>query len=193
MDHNSDIAAVEYDFYRGGNFPADFCEKFDRIGWEQPIFPYLNSGVLHWRDNERTRLLSELWHKYWIECRDVMGNTDQPPLNRAMRQSEVGVHLLAEDFNQTVRDCPQKLKVPHVVHYTTSAALNKPYVLINHLMRYLEEHGELDVATLERCRDRNDPWVSAGPGIKGNWHTGRYGAALSEAVRRVNPLRRKSG
>lgn len=102
------------------------------------------------------------------------------------------VKVLPQDFNQKVRDAPQRMNQPAVLHYTTNSAVRCSYTLINHLMRHLEKHGELDVATLERCRDRNDPWVAAGPGIKGNWHTGRYGAALGEAVRRANPLRRKS-
>lgn len=184
-DHDRSVAAVEYDQYSGGRFPKEFLAKFERMGWPPPCDPYLNSGVMFWRDNDEARRLSEAWFQYWVESRDVMGNTDQPPLHQAIVSTGARVELLREDFNQTIRDCPQKLKVPIVLHFTTGAALNKSYVLMNYLTRHVAETGRLDVEVLERARRRNDPWVSAGPGIKGNFATGRYWAAFREGVGRV--------
>jgi hypothetical protein len=188
-DHSRSVAAVEYDTYSGGNFPAEFLDKFRRLGWPAPRAPYLNSGVMYWKDDDEARKLSEAWYTCWAESREIVGNTDQPPLHQAIVSTGASVELLREDYNQTIRDDPRKLKIPIVLHYTTSAALNKKYVLINYLMQHLKEHGKLDVKMLERAARRNDPWVSAGPGIKGNWVTGRYWAAVRAGVNRVMGLK----
>jgi hypothetical protein len=188
LEHECDLCGAEYDFSKGGNFDSVLLDKFNRVGWPAPKYPYLSSGVLFMRDNERGRRVGELWHEYWKATCETMGNTDQPSLHRATREAGASVHVVPEDYNQPIRDCPQKLKTPVVLHFTTNAALKKPYVLMNYLMRHLREHGKLDVKALERARERNDPWVSAGPGIKGNFHTGRYGAAARRAVERLLQL-----
>ncbi|MCC6907834.1 MAG: hypothetical protein IT430_07840 [Phycisphaerales bacterium] len=185
VDHDCALCGAEYDLSKGGRFDSVLLDKFRRAGWPAPVCPYLSSGVLFMRDDEQGRRVGARWHEYWRATREIMGDTDQPSLHRATVEAGASVHLVPEDYNQPVRDMPQKLKRPAVLHYTTRAALNKPYVLMHHLMRHLEEHGTLDVRALERARDRNDPWVSPGPGIKGNWYTGRYGAAAREAARRA--------
>lgn len=183
--HGATIAGVYDDNSLGARFSEPLLDRFRRQGWPPPSDPYLNSGVLFWRDNEEGRRLGEAWHQRWLESRSVMGDTDQPPLNRAMVDTGVSVKVLPQDYNQKVRDTPQRLKHPAVLHYTTRSAVECRYTLMNHLMRHLETHGTLDERALDRARDRNDPWVSAGPGIRGNWHTGRYWAALREGILRT--------
>lgn len=185
-EHDAVISAVHDDNTLGGNFDDRLTNGFRDLGWPAPKEPYLNSGVMFWRDNEQGRSLGEAWHRYWLDSREVMGDTDQPALHRAMAETGVTLKLLGQDYNQKVRDRPGNLGRPAILHYETRSALNSPHTLINHLMRQLAETGSIDETMLERARRRNDPWGSAGPGIKGNWHTGRYAAALLEGVRRLS-------
>ena len=188
-DHDCTLAGVQDDNTKGGRFSEELLGRFRELGWVEPEEPYLNGGVLFWRDNDEGRRLGDAWYTYWKESRPVMYDTDQPPLHQAIRTTNVSVKVLPEDYNQKVRDCPQNLREPAILHWTTRGALNRKYNLINHLLRYVQEHGALDVAAVERARDRNDPWVAPGPGIKGNWHTGRYLAAAREAWKRVRGVK----
>jgi len=184
-EHDALICGVQDDNTFGGNFDDRLINGFKQLGWPAPKEPYLNSGVVFWRDNVEGRRLSESWHKYWMESRRVMGDTDQPAMHRAMMETGASLNLLSPDYNQKVRDRPGDLNQPAILHYETRSALYSKHTLINHLMRHLTEHGTLNKPLLERARLRNDPWGSAGPGIKGNWHTGRYGAAVLEGLKRV--------
>jgi len=184
-EHNDVVSGVHDDNTLGGNFGEELLEGFKRLGWPAPKEPYLNSGVMFWRDNPEGQRLGEAWHRFWLESREVMGDTDQPALHRAMTETGVSVKVLDQDYNQKVRDTPGNLKRPAILHYETRSALYNRHTLINHLMGHLSEHGTLNETMLERARRRNDPWGSAGPGIKGNWHTGRYGAAFLEILRRA--------
>jgi len=184
-DHDAVISGVHDDNTLGGNFGDELLDGFKQLGWPAPREPYLNSGVMFWRDNADGRQLGEAWHRFWLESRKVMGDTDQPALHRAMAETGVSLKLLSQDYNQKVRDTPGILKKPAVLHYETRSALYSRHTLINHLMRHLTETGKLDEKLLERARRRNDPWGSAGPGIKGNWHTGRYGAAFLQCLKRL--------
>ncbi len=184
-DHDSVISGVHDDNTLGGNFDSRLTEGFKTLGWPAPKEPYLNSGVMFWRDNPDGRRLGEAWYRFWLESRQVMGDTDQPALHRAMVETGVSLKLLPQDYNQKVRDTPRKLKRPAILHYETRSALHSKHTLINHLMRQVNENGAFDESLLERARQRNDPWGSAGPGIKGNWYTGRYGAAFLEGLKRL--------
>ncbi len=184
-EHDCAVCGVHDDNTLGGNFSDELLDGFKRLGWPAPIEPYLNSGVVFWRDNADGRRMGEAWHTFWQASRQVMGDTDQPAFHRAMMDTGVSVKVLPQDYNQKVRDRPGDLKTPAILHYETRSALHNRHTLINHLMRHLTEQGGLDVPMLERARRRNDPWGSAGPGIKGNWHTGRYAAALVEGLKRA--------
>lgn len=184
-EHDDVVCGVHDDNTLGGNFNDQLLDGFKRLGWPAPKEPYFNAGVIFWRDNADGRRLGEAWHRFWLESREVMGDTDQPALHRAMTETGVSAKLLPQDYNQKVRDSPGILKRPAILHYETRSALNNKHTLINHLMRHLNESGTLNVPLLERARRRNDPWGSAGPGIKGNWHTRRYWTAFLECLRRV--------
>lgn len=184
-EHDAVISGVHDDNTLGGHFDDRLTHGFRDLGWPAPKEPYLNSGVMFWRDDEQGRRLGGAWHRFWLESREVMGDTDQPALHRAMVETDAKLKLLPQDYNQKVRDTPGILKKPAVLHYETYSALNHRHTLINHLMRQLAESGTINKEMLLRARRRNDPWGSAGPGIKGNWHTRRYAAALRESLRRV--------
>ena len=184
-EHDAVISGIHDDNTLGGHFDNRLTDGFKQLGWSAPSEPYLNSGVMFWRDNEESHRLGEAWHQCWLESREVMGDTDQPALNRAMTQTGTTLKLLPQDYNQKVRDRPGILKKPVILHYETRSALYSKHTLINHLMRQLTGNGKIDESMLHRARKRNDPWGSAGPGIKGNWHTRRYKAAFLECLKRL--------
>jgi nucleotide-diphospho-sugar transferase len=184
-DHDAVTSGIHDDNTLGGRFSDELLDGFKQLGWPAPAEPYLNSGVMFWRDNADGRRLGEAWHRFWLASRKIMGDTDQPALHRAMTQTGVSLKLLPQDYNQKVRDTPGMLKHPAILHYETRSALHSRHTLINHLMRQMNENGRFDESLLERARRRNDPWGSAGPGIKGNWRTGRYEAALLECLKRL--------
>ncbi len=188
-EHDATICGIHDDNNLGGVFERRLTEGFAALRWPAPVEPYLNSGVMFWRDNAQGRQLGEAWHRYWQESRSVMGDTDQPALHRAMVETGVELKLLGQDYNQKVRDKPGILRQPAILHYETRSALHSRHTLINHLMRQLADTGSISDQMLERARRRNDPWGSAGPGIKGNWHTGRYFAAAVGVLKRLTGVK----
>lgn len=183
--HGSDLCGVLDDNSLASGVDAKLVERFRKMGWPEPRGPYLNSGVLFWTDNAASRALGDLWYTRWQESRRVMGDTDQPALHCAMIELGVTPTVLPQGYNQKVRDKPQGLRDPAVLHYTTRSALNDRHLLIYHLIEHLRATGKLDERALERAQRRNDPWISAGPGVRGNLATGRYWAALREGVGRA--------
>ncbi len=182
--HEATLAGAMDDNSMDG-FDPGLCRRFEQLRWDPPRQPYLNSGVLFWRDTPEGRRLGQAWHQLWSESRQVMGDTDQPALHRAMVQTGVSVHVLDQTLNQKVRNGKKRLRNTAVLHYTTRSVLDNSYVLLHRMMRQLKERGSLDFGTLERARRRNDPWVEPVPGILGNINSGRYGAALRVGFRRL--------
>lgn len=183
-EHASTLAGVE-DRDAADLVAGSRRELYERVGWPGPRRPYLNSGVLFCRGDEQGQRLGEAWHTRWLEGLAVMGTSDQPALQQAMQDTGVSVEVLPEQYNFKFQGAGQRLGEPVIFHEWMRSALYNRHVLINHLMRHLETHGDLDTAAIDRARIRNDPWVAPGPGVKGNLQTGRYFAALKGAARKL--------
>jgi len=190
-NHTSAFAATPDGFCRGtpAAFPGAFLEKFKELKWRTPEAPYFSSGVFFVRRAETTLQLFDCWHRLWRESREVMGDMDQPALHEAIRLTGLNCLQLDEKFNTFPIHNLKYVKDVHVFHFTSKGAMECDYFLIHHLTLHFNQTGELDEAALARAARRSDPWIGPGPGIMGNYRTGRYAAALRNGLIRLHLIR----
>lgn len=138
---------------------ASEVETFARNGWERPMTPYVNGGVLFFRPSIRTRKFGDTWHCRWLQASKEGSHRDQPSLNSALNDSGIDYALLPQRFNAQMQARPRAAIGAAIWHMygSLAAALSTCGGWHGIVDRYLSI-GSLDVEAVERFCRQPLPW-----------------------------------
>ena len=158
--------------------PNWVVNEYCAVGWKSESGIYLNSGVIAWKDDQRSREMGLFWHEHWLELyskRNVY--KDQPSFNYMINYFRESVEVLDQKWNGLVTADARFSRQSLVYHYFTSGSRKFPH-LLDRLANTLSETGEFNVALFDKYRHRRDPWAGRPKGLREAIATKRWGNAL---------------
>ena len=156
-NHNSAEGAMEPNF-------ADELEIFRANQWAIHPSPYINGGVLYFRDTPETHAFCELWHQKWSEASRGGRHNDQQALNSAIWDSGITCAVLPHRFNAQIHARPRASLGASIWHiYATTPPEFGPTAHWNALIARGLASGTITAADVDRlCRKRH-PWIVSNP------------------------------
>lgn len=137
---------------------------FKRLGWDPPGTPYVNGGVLFFRDDPAVRRFSELWHRKWLQASASGKHYDQSSLNSALWDSRIESRLLPHRFNAQIHVRPRTALGAHLWHIYASASRQRlPRTGLDSLVRDFLSTGTPDPSAVARFCARPHPWLVKTP------------------------------
>lgn len=83
-----------------GEFPVEQIPYFEQLNWTPPASPYLNSGVIFWRDCAAAYDLGQLWHRNWRKFFETVDNPlDQAAFNHSSASLGITPTIVDGKFN----------------------------------------------------------------------------------------------
>ena len=139
-------------------------DAFTRCGWAVGETPYVNGGVLMFRDDPEVRAFSDLWHRKWQQSSANGKHFDQPALNSALWDSGIKVHLLPHAFNAQIHVRPRTAAGAHLWHIYASARLDRlPRTRLDALVNLFLARGEVSPEAVADVCTQPHPWLADGP------------------------------
>ena len=147
-----------------GNIEPAFeqeLQTFIAEGWEMRQSPYVNGGVLFFRDCSETRQFSDLWHRKWLVASRRGKHYDQPALNSAIYDSGIVCEILPHRFNAQVQVRPRTALQANLWHIYASLPGNlAPRTGLDQLVDNFLREGAVDSRKLEAFCGRCHPWLA---------------------------------
>lgn len=156
-NHNSPDGAVEPNF-------ADELEIFRINRWTIHSLPYINGGVLLFRDLPETHALNELWYRKWHEASSHGRHNDQESLNSALWDSGITCGLLPQRFNAQFQARPRSCVGASIWH--TYSATPPEFGPKTHWKALIERgvaSGTITAADVDALCRRPHPWIVSNP------------------------------
>jgi hypothetical protein len=169
--------------------PPDMETPFRELGWDFPVLPYLNSGVVRMQDHAEVYRFSEEWLVRFRASTLMPHLWDQVTFNSALRATGVSCDVLPNGYNAMVVMQNYRAHEARILHFFGSPE-QQVGTIMEHLLRHHERTGEFDDQAYRAAVDGNHPW---GPNPKG-WQFMRsrnYVRAVTAKARSVLGLVRK--
>lgn len=153
---------------REGVFPSDLAPYFKRLNWPLSALPYLNSGIVFWRDCPMARELAELWHSNWrsfFEC--VENPMDQAAFNHSIASLGVMPAIIDDRFNFWPGLSPHVASDPCIYHFHAHSDDMPEGTILDLLLDRYRASGQIDCSPIDAVVRRRHPWLSHLPGKAG--------------------------
>lgn len=129
--------------------PADFefpefeISCFRKMSWSIPNGPYFNGGVIIVGSSDRVRNFFARWHGLWLQSSKAGIFKDQPPLNIALRDTEIEFSLLEPRYNFLLSMYVTAAHNPSIVHYSTVRFFERNDTVFHRLVRSIIDKNDL--------------------------------------------------
>jgi hypothetical protein len=154
-------------------------ELYASAGWEWPCSetrPYLNAGLVFYRDRLESREFGRTWKKNRDEFFTRTGKYfDQPAFNKSA--AETGwVKVLDEKLNAPVNVLPRSAKGAICYHYYVSGGEDSLFrtTALGYLANKLATTGSLDRNEMKEIFDKKQPFVGWGAQEQQYWLAGQW-------------------
>jgi hypothetical protein len=161
FDHETDIACA-------ANHSKDLVEEqiweedsttLSRLGWECRSDVYVNGGLMLCNDTDAARKFSADWHARWLHAHARIGGyRDQPALNSALRNTNIGLAVVPHRFNAQFKTAVRTAKDATIWHFY-SGANEPPTTEFEALTARLVCGGSLANPAVEAIMRRPLPWL----------------------------------
>lgn len=156
-NHNSPGGTMEPNF-------EDELEIFRANQWTIHPLPYINGGVLYFRDTPETHALCELWHRKWSESSRGGRHNDQQALTSAIWDSGIPWTLLPDRFNAQIHVRPRASLGANICHiYANMPAELGPKTHFRALIARGLAGGTITVADVNALCQEPHPWIISNP------------------------------
>jgi hypothetical protein len=136
-------------------------QTFITEGWKVRQSPYVNGGVLFFRDCSEASDLSDLWHRKWLVASRRGKHFDQPALNSALYDSGIVCELLPHRFNAQVQVRPRTALRANLWHiYASLPGDLAPRTGLDQLVENFLRLGAVDSRELDAFCGRSHPWLA---------------------------------
>lgn len=133
-------------------FPVEIGRTiYQPMGWEHPVQPYVNTGVLLCRDNELAHRFYSRWHELWLAQKQQLNiHLDQPAFNRCLWENPTYLTLLPSSFNSPVDVGADFEQGASVYHYYISIYSGRPRrdSLLGITAREIQRRGRMNKSLL---------------------------------------------
>jgi hypothetical protein len=143
-----------------GTFPVWALSEYDQLGWGLPSGPYLNAGVIFWKDCAKARALGELWHKSWLRYASTFANPrDQPTFNYSLFALGIKPEIMDECFNARPRATPKITNSPRLYHFYFLDEEKPEGDALGELLTRYRQSRQVDFGLVDDVIRRGHPWT----------------------------------
>jgi hypothetical protein len=150
--------------------PADFVfhdfesKTFREMGWDYPVHPYYNAGVMFVRDNRTTHDLFRRWHAIWTTCKNRGLYKDQPPFHKAIEEMKVSIKVLPPQYNALISMYNSGAYKARIMHYSTIRFNERDDTIFHNVVKEIKKSRTIDIASIAQLSKTHYPWTQ--PSLK---------------------------